>query len=123
MKTLADKAVIEHSGTHVVPVDAIVLLTGVNFGSVRKVLAGIRALQRFTGVDPGVLIDWENIPERRIYPEDPRDQDRADATRDLCVDLIALSDVSDIEEILHLDERFGVPEVSGGNETWRLPRG
>lgn len=107
MKTLADKAVIDYSGTKVVPVDAIVLLTGVNFGSVRKVLAGIHALQRFTGVSPDALVDLENVPARRIYPEDPRDQDRAEATRDLCLDLITLLDVSDIDTILHLGERFG----------------
>lgn len=103
---------ITHNSSAVVAADAVSLLSGVNFGSVEKVLAALQLIHEFSGTDLQALVKLADIPLERVNPAEPQYRARARATRALCED-IAVSRVSDkYAQVLHLDGRFlGVADV------------
>jgi hypothetical protein len=100
-------ATIKSNRGPVVPADAISLLSGVNFGSVVKMLAALHALQEFTGTDIETLVRLSDVPLERVQPERSEDADRARATRGLIEDLVDSEQFDELDEILHLRGRFG----------------
>ena len=90
-------AVLSHRRLPVVAADAIVLLSGVNFISVVKVLAAIEAMQNYAGTDANLLVDLSNVPTERCHPEKDEDADRAYATREYCEAVVDAALDSDLE--------------------------
>lgn len=106
-----------------VPVDAITLLSGVNFGSVEKVLAAIAVLQRSTSVDIRDLASFYRCPTEKVAMNNPQHAERAMSTRQL-VDRVVSEWVEyapptpyeaqyhqDVDDVLHITGRFGGPQV------------
>lgn len=102
-----------------VPVDAICLLSGVNFGSVEKVFAAIAMLQHVTNTDIRDLASFYRTPKDRVSLSNPQHAARALAAREV-VDRVTqawASDVpatayeaeyrEDVSRVLHAENRFG----------------
>jgi hypothetical protein len=102
----AGRAVISHKEQPVVPADIISLLSGVNFGSVEKVLAALHAIREYAGTTPSSLIDVYNVPLQRVDVTDSGDAKRAAATEQLLEDLIAAGPAEEVERTLGLRLRF-----------------
>jgi hypothetical protein len=98
--------VIKHKGHEVVAADALALISGANFGSVVKVLAGLHALQAFTGGDLRQLVELSNVPTERVQMDALGDSERRAATRILCEDIAASGRFAYLEDILHLRGRL-----------------
>jgi hypothetical protein len=109
----------DSASTQFVPVDVLCLLSGVNFGSVEKVLAAIAVLRESTGVDAGALASFYYCPTEKVALSNPAHTERAMAARTL-VDRVTRAWVDhtpttvyeaeyreDIEQVLHLRSRFG----------------
>lgn len=91
----------------VVSADAIALLSGVNFGSVEKMLAAIYALHRFTGTDVEELVRLSDAPLHRVVLDDYRDTVRAKNTLALVFAVVDSSVAVEVEDIIKVRSRFG----------------
>ena len=105
-RTSDGKPVIKYGKHSVVAADALSLLSGVNFGSVVKMLAALNALHSFTAVDMQALADYGNVPTERVQPDDVYDQIRADATLALCKGIADSRKYPHLEGVLKLRGRF-----------------
>jgi hypothetical protein len=92
---------IVHDDKDVVAADAITLLSGVNFSSVKKVIAAIQALSEFTGTDVQELVRLSDVPSAGVRgDDDPDNRYRATATRALCEDIALDSDFEFYDHLL-----------------------
>lgn len=98
--------IISPDGRDVVSADAIALLSGVNFGSVEKVIAAVLAIQEFSGTELNQLVNLTDVPLQRVSIGNPHHANRASATRAFCEALVASGRYADLEELLHLQGRF-----------------
>lgn len=98
--------IISPDGRDVVAADAIALLSGVNFGSVEKVIAAILAIKEFSGTELYQLVNLTDVPLQRVSIGNPHHANRASATRAFCGAIAASGDYADLEELLHLQGRF-----------------
>lgn len=102
----------QHSNRGVVAADAITLLSGVNFGSVEKVLAAIQLIHEYSGTDLQALLKLSDVPLERVNPTEPQYEARARATRAFCEDAAVSREADAYAQVLHLDGRFlGVSDV------------
>lgn len=92
--------------TPVVLADALALLSGVNFGSIEKVIAALEAIAEATGMDMTALLKLEDVPLQRTVLGSRGDATRADATGAFCRTVSAVTERIDIEETLRLRARF-----------------
>lgn len=95
-------------GKQFVAVDAIALLSGVDFGSVEKVLAAIRAIHQYSGIDMGELLKLVNVPLQRVILGDERYASREIATIMVCLRIARATTDPQVNDLLHLRERFHV---------------
>ena len=93
-------------GTEVVPADVLALLSGVNFGSVEKVLAALKVLHENSGTDLSLLTDLSGVPLHRVVLHDSRFRTRAENTLRVCEELSDRCIDKDVSEILNLAQRF-----------------
>lgn len=98
--------IISPDGRDVVSADAIALLSGVNFGSVEKVIAAVLAIQEFSGTELNQLVNLTDVPLQCVSIGNPHHANRASATRAFCEALAASGRYADLEELLHLQGRF-----------------
>lgn len=97
---------IHNDGFPVVTLDAVALLSGVNFGTVEKVFAALIAIQSHGCVPMSTLVKFNDMPLERVLLDNPRDQDRAIATRKLCEDIANCGEFDYLDHILKLRGRF-----------------
>lgn len=98
--------IITPDGRDVVAADAIALLSGVNFGSVEKVIAAIMAIEEFSGTQLYLLVNLPDVPLQRVSIGNPHHANRASATRAFCEAIAASGKYDDLEKLLHLQGRF-----------------
>lgn len=98
----------------VVAADAISLLSGVNFGSVEKVIAALHILTRastelpqFAGTDAQTLVMLSNVPTHRVIVGDLADTRRAVNTLQACEAIVDSGKFTDLDDVLKLRGRFG----------------
>ena len=99
----------KHNQMPVVAGDAIILLSGVNFGSVEKVLAAVHAISQYAGTDSSILTSLPALPLRGInaaYVDTEQQANRILATRRFCEDLVDSEAYPYLEGILKLRARF-----------------
>lgn len=97
----------------VVAADVISLLSGVNFGSVEKVIAALHILTKcadmpqFAGTDAQALIRLSDVPTHRVIVDDPEDTRRATNTLAACEAIVDSGAFTYLDDVLKLRGRFG----------------
>lgn len=85
--------------------DTVALLSGVNLGSVVKVLAAVDALSKHLNVSANDLVCHEDMPV--VAPKfDGTDANRVESTRKLAGEVAADPRLEYLREALHLGDRF-----------------
>lgn len=105
-RTEQGRPIVLSNGRQFVPADAIALLSGVNFGSVEKVIAAIEALRQYSGTDMDELLSLSRVPTERVVLGDERYAKRETETIMLCRGIARTNKVKAIQDMLHLYERF-----------------
>jgi hypothetical protein len=91
--------------------DAVSYLSGVNFGSVCKVLAAIDALRKFQmEISVDDILKSRHAPDCPLDPSSPAHYERADNSRRLVINLINAGYANDyfLQKVRY---RFGAPTV------------
>lgn len=98
----------------VVAADAISLLSGVNFGSVEKVIAALHILTeastqlpQFAGTDSQTLIRLSDVPTHRVIVGAVEDSRRATNTLEACEAIVDSNKFIYLDDVLKLRGRFG----------------
>lgn len=105
----AGRPTIEYAGERVLAADVLALLSGVNFGSVEKVLAAIHAIHEYAGTPHAELVQLEDVPLVRVNVRDVSDAERARRARELCEDIAeckTLYGYAEVDALLYLTDRF-----------------
>lgn len=97
--------------TDVVAVDALALLSGVNYGSVVKVLAAIEAIKIHTGQTADAIVQFTDAPTQPVH-FDGSDSERIEATDRFVHDLVNSDAVAFLEYVLRHRSRFGVEQAA-----------
>jgi hypothetical protein len=88
-----------------VAADVITLLSGVNFGSVVKVLAAIDVLATHLGIDPADVVAFGSVPLERAQFEGNHEA-RVQATEALLREIIVCAQHDELEYVLKHRARF-----------------
>lgn len=91
-----------------VAVDAIALLAGVNYGSVVKVLAAIRAVRDHTDIPVEIITDFCDAPTEPVQ-FDGRHDTRVQATDALIHDIVNDESIEYLDYVLRHRARFRAP--------------
>lgn len=84
MRTSSGKPSLELGEKPVILADAIALLSGVNFGSVEKVIAALELLSAHANAGAPLTAKLDDVPVARVVLGSRGDATRADNTRALC---------------------------------------
>ena len=96
-----------YQGRPVVAGDILALLSGVNFGSVEKLIAATSAISQYAGTDLQSLVLLSDLPTERVVLTAERDRVRAEVSLKFCEDLVDSGKFEHLEGILKLRARFG----------------
>lgn len=97
-----------NDGKQFVAADAIALLSSVDFESVEKVLAAIRAIHQYSGIDMEELLELVNVPLQRVVLGDERFASREIAAIMVCLRIARATTDPEINDLLQLADRFRV---------------
>lgn len=89
-----------------VATDAIALLSGVNFGSVVKVLAAIEAIRAHTGIEPNDIVKFTDVPTEPVQ-FDGTFESRVTATDELVGSIVRGNKANFLDYVLRHKKRFG----------------
>lgn len=95
-------------GTKIVACDALAYLSGVNYGSVVKVLAAIDALYRATNVAVDCIVDIDAAPTTALQVNNKEHRQRVRETDILVRNLVKRGFADQHQDLLKLSARFPV---------------